>query len=93
MFRISFNADSVIGRISNTFTPNGDGINDTWVVKNLSAYEDCMDDIFNRYGQKVYTSVGYSQAGWDGRRGGSDLPEGVYYYIINPQHGQKVLSG
>lgn len=77
----------------NTFTPNGDGINDTWVIKNLWAYKDCIVDIFSRYGQKVYTSIGYSQIGWDGRYGGTDLPAGVYYYIINLKHGQKLLSG
>jgi len=77
----------------NTFTPNGDGINDTWLIKNLWAYKDCTVDIFNRNGQKVYTSTGYSQIGWDGRYNGADLPVGVYYYIINPKHGQKVLSG
>lgn len=77
----------------NAFTPNGDGINDTWVIKNLSAYKDCTVDVFNRAGQKVFTSVGYSAIGWDGRYGGSDLPVGVYYYIIDPKHGQKVVSG
>jgi len=52
--------------IPNTFTPNSDGINDTWVIKYLSSYPGCTMNIFNRYGVKVYSSVGYPEA-WDGK--------------------------
>lgn len=79
--------------VPNAFTPNADGINDTWVIKDLPAYTGCTVDVFNRNGQKVYTSVGYSATGWDGKFRGADLPVGVYYYIINPKHGRKVVSG
>jgi len=79
--------------IPNTFTPNGDGINDNWVIKYLDSYSGCTVDVFNRNGQKVYTSVNYSSTGWDGRFKGKDLPVGVYYYIIDPKHGRKTFSG
>lgn len=78
--------------IPNTFTPNGDGINDIWSIKYLDTYIDCSVDIFNRSGQKIYSSIGYSRA-WDGRFNNADLPIGVYYYIINPKHGRKPISG
>ncbi|MDB5030867.1 PKD domain-containing protein [Mucilaginibacter sp.] len=78
--------------IPNTFTPNGDGINDVWDIKHLDAYLDCTVEVFNRYGQKVYTSVGYLMA-WDGRFNNKDMPTGVYYYFINPKHGRKTMSG
>ncbi|QJD94590.1 PKD domain-containing protein [Mucilaginibacter robiniae] len=78
--------------IPNTFTPNNDGRNDVWNIEYLSTYTDCTVDIFNRYGNKVYSSIGYAVP-WDGRYNGSDLPAGVYYYIINRKHNQKLLSG
>ena len=78
--------------VPNAFTPNGDGVNDTWDIKYLDTQPNCTVDIFNRYGEKVYTSVGYPVP-WDGRYKGKELPTGVYYYIINPKSGRSVISG
>jgi gliding motility-associated-like protein len=79
--------------VNNTFTPNGDGINDTWNIKYLESYPKATVEIFNRLGEKLYNSVGYSIP-WDGRYRGADLPTGVYYYIINPNiKGRKTYSG
>ncbi|EHQ28162.1 PKD domain-containing protein [Mucilaginibacter paludis] len=78
--------------IPNTFTPNGDSRNDTWVILYLDSYPGCTVDIYNRNGQKVYSSIGYPTA-WDGRYNGADLPVGVYYYVINPKHGRSTLAG
>jgi gliding motility-associated-like protein len=69
--------------IPNTFTPNADGINDLWVIKNIEQMPDCVVDVFNRFGQKVFTSVGYATP-WDGKvKGGKHVPPGVYYYVID----------
>ena len=78
--------------VPNTFTPNGDGINDTWQIKYLDSYPDCTVSIFNRYGQRLFYSVGYPNP-WDGNYNGSPVPAGVYYYIIDPKHGRSPLSG
>lgn len=78
--------------IVNAFTPNGDGINDTWTIKYLETYPGNTVDVFNRQGEKVYSSVGYAEP-WDGRYRGSILPTGTYYYIINPKNGRKVIAG
>ena len=78
--------------IPNTFTPNGDGYNDTWELEHIFSYPKCTVNIYNRYGEKLYSSVGYPVA-WDGTYKGAALPTGTYYYIINPNNGQKVLSG
>lgn len=78
--------------IPNTFTPNGDGINDTWNIEYLSEYPNNTVDVYDRYGQKVFSSTGYGTA-WDGKYRGVDLPQGTYYYIINPKNGRKILSG
>mgnify|MGYP001113634044 FL=1 len=51
--------------IPNAFSPNGDGINDTWIIDYLNSYPGVTVQVFNRYGQAVYRSVGYSRP-WDG---------------------------
>jgi gliding motility-associated-like protein len=78
--------------IPNVFTPNGDGTNDRWQIKYLADYPDCTVDIYNRYGQLIYRSVGYTNA-WDGTSKGKQLPAGTYYYIIDPKNNLKPLSG
>ncbi len=81
-----------IPRIPNAFSPNGDGVNDVWEIASLSSYPGCTVDVFNRYGQQVFTSKGYTKP-WDGTNKGTKLQTGVYYYIINPGNGIKTFSG
>lgn len=70
--------------INNTFTPNGDGINDTWYIPGLEKYPNCLVQIFNRWGQLVFQTTGYDASkSWDGRSKGSLLNEGVYFYSID----------
>lgn len=78
--------------IPNTFTPNNDGINDTWNIQYLDTFPNCTVDIYNRYGTKIYASIGYAVP-WNGRYKGANLPAGTYYYIINLHDGSPVLSG
>jgi gliding motility-associated-like protein len=78
--------------IPNTFTPNGDGVNDSWNIKNLDTYSNCTVSVFTRYGQKVYSSLGYV-APWDGTCNGKLLPTGTYYYIIDLKNNQPPLAG
>jgi gliding motility-associated-like protein len=73
-------------KIYNTFTPNGDGTNDQWVINDLQYYANCTVDIYNRYGQQIYFSRGYNRP-WDGTYKGSPVPAGSYYYVINPNDG------
>ncbi len=79
-------------RIPNAFSPNGDGVNDKWEIASLSSYPGCTVEIYNRYGQMVFSSIGYSKS-WDGTKNGTKLPVGVYYYIINPKNGRSVFTG
>ncbi len=85
-------ASACIIVIPNAFTPNGDGVNDFWDISALQGYPQCTVNIFNRYGAMVYNSVGYPRA-WDGTYGGSALPVGTYYYIIDLKNGRKKLAG
>lgn len=78
--------------VPNAFSPNGDGINDTWRIQYLESYPGASIEVFNRNGQKVFESTGYNVE-WDGYFKGALLPVGTYYYIINPKNGRKTLSG
>lgn len=77
--------------IPNTFTPNGDGINDTWNITNLNSYPKATVEIMNRYGTRVYYSNGNSVS-WDGYSNGVPVPFGVYYYVIKGVK-EKPLTG
>jgi gliding motility-associated-like protein len=78
--------------VPNAFSPNGDGINDTWVITNLSVYPGATVDVFNRYGQAVFHSENSSKA-WDGTYNGKPLPVGTYYYIIDLKNNEKKMAG
>jgi gliding motility-associated-like protein len=71
--------------IPNGFSNNGDGKNDTWVIDNIQQFPDCVVEIYNRWGELLFTSTGYKTP-WDGRYKGKDLPVGTYYYIIDLHH-------
>ncbi len=79
-------------KIPNTFTPNGDGINDTWNIDGLKYYPSCTVFIYNRWGQPVFKSTGYGKP-WDGQYNGRNLSAGTYYYIINLKNNTPPISG
>ncbi|MDN3675436.1 T9SS type B sorting domain-containing protein [Flavobacterium branchiarum] len=66
--------------IPNHFTPNGDGINDTWAPGCTVNYKDLTFDIFDRYG-RVICKYKLGQK-WDGRYNGNELPSGDYWYVL-----------
>jgi len=78
--------------IPNAFSPNGDGINDRWEIKALSGYPDCTVEVFNRWGQAVYSSKGY-RSPWDGRYKSDLLPVATYYYVITSTPGASPYKG
>jgi gliding motility-associated-like protein len=88
---LTVNLTGQILSIPNTFTPNGDGINDTWEIKDMAGYPNGTVDIFDRYGIKVYSSIGYSA--WDGTYKGIKVPTGTYYYIIDLKNSAKAIAG
>lgn len=78
--------------VPNAFSPNGDGINDFWEIAYLNSYANARVWVYNRAGQTVFESFGYSRA-WDGKCNGKELPIGTYYYIVNPGNGRGVYTG
>jgi gliding motility-associated-like protein len=70
----------------NTFTPNNDNYNDTWIIDNIELYPNAEVSIFNRWGNLLYQTKG-QYIPWDGRFKGNPLPAEVYYYIIKLNNG------
>ncbi|HPR33808.1 MAG TPA: gliding motility-associated C-terminal domain-containing protein, partial [Prolixibacteraceae bacterium] len=80
------------------FTPNDDGYNDRYMIRNLERYPDNHFVVFNRWGNVVYEQSNYAND-WDGQSnakykvGGEPLPVGVYYYILKYAHNQIKQGG
>lgn len=79
-------------RIPNTFTPNGDGINEFWLIDYLDTYPNCRVQVFTRTGQLVFESKGYKTP-WNGTLKGKPLPFDTYYYIVEPESGRAPITG
>ncbi|MCL6258722.1 gliding motility-associated C-terminal domain-containing protein [Aquiflexum sp. TKW24L] len=67
--------------VPNAFTPNGDGLNDTFIPK-MRGIEDFELHIFNKWGELVYSAFSKEDAGWDGTLRGTMSPNGNYVYKI-----------
>ena len=79
--------------IPNAFTPNADGLNDTWDIPFLRRYPQSQVLVYNRWGGLVFQSEpGYEKA-WDGFYQGSVVPQGTYTYVLNLGNAQKPTRG
>jgi len=78
--------------VLNTFSPNRDGVNETWEIQNIENYPEATVEIFNRWGSQVFKSEDTYQP-WDGTYKGSVLPLGAYYYIIRLNKDERPLTG
>ena len=74
--------------VTNTFTPDGDGINDTWGISALGVSEGARVQVFERSGSLIFSTENPEER-WDGIYQGRALPEGTYYWILNfPKTGE-----
>lgn len=87
--------DDVI--VYNAVSPNGDGINDTFLIEGINQFPDNSVEIYNRWGVKVYDAKSYNESdnmfrGYsDGRttvNRGDKLPTGTYFYILRYNNGK-----
>jgi gliding motility-associated-like protein len=70
-------------RFPSGITPNGDGINDTWIIDYIDLYPNNVVEIYSRWGDRLYRVEGYDNNNpWDGFYNGKELPVGTYYYIV-----------
>lgn len=83
--------DIAINDFPKVFSPNADGINDLWVVDDLSRVENCELKIYDSFGRLIYESVNYEND-WDGTSNGKPLPSGPYYYIFKCE-GSDITGG
>ncbi len=66
---------------NNLVTPNGDGVNDRWVIPNIDMYPDNEVMVYDKAGRVVFAKRGYNNE-WDGTVNGTKLKEDAYYYVI-----------
>jgi large repetitive protein len=64
------------------FTPNGDGIHDTWNIVGLAGQPAAKIYIFDRYG-KLLKQISSTGAGWDGTYNGHMLPSDDYWFSVD----------
>ncbi len=74
-------------------SPNGDGINDEWIIDNITLFEDAIVEIYNRWGQLLWMSAPGYPVPWDGRYKDEDLPVGTYYYVIRSDNFEQPFTG
>jgi len=72
----------------NGFSPNGDAVNDYFVIEGIAQYPNNEVTVFNRWGAKVFSQQGYKNA-WDGTWKNIRLPDGTYFYILKDGEGKK----
>tara|TARA_B100000809_G_C15138934_1_gene532011 strand:- start:2976 stop:3803 length:828 start_codon:yes stop_codon:yes gene_type:complete len=64
-------------------TPNGDGLNDMWLIGSISYYPENEVFIYDRWGQRVYHKKGYDNLdGWQAKYVGGNLAVSTYYYVL-----------
>jgi gliding motility-associated-like protein len=91
--------DCLTIEIADAFSPNGDGVNDEWVIPNIDTYPRNSLKIFNRWGTEVYSAAPYSNNNpWDGTSShpatlGDQLPVSTYYYILDLGTGEEAFHG
>ena len=93
-----FDADIVV---FNSFTPDGDGVNDQWVIEDIESFPDNTVRLFNRWGNLIYEETGYNNQdrAWNAERtngvgfGSDRVPDGTYFYVIDLGDGSPSRSG
>jgi gliding motility-associated-like protein len=82
--------------VYNGFTPDGDGLNDNWIIENIENYSNNTVTIFNRWGNKIWNTTNYNNSSnvWDGKtQGGATLTSGTYFYVIEFENGSGIKKG
>jgi gliding motility-associated-like protein len=91
--------DCLTLKIPDAFSPNGDGVNDEWIIPNIDSYPANTVKIFNRWGAEIFSAAPYSNGNaWDGISThpatlGEGLPVSTYYYILDLGTGEEAYRG
>jgi len=79
--------------IPQVITPNNDGFNDEWRIRNIEMYPDAEVLVYTRWGKLVYRSRNISADPWDGRFNGRLMPTDSYHYILYLNDGSRPRTG
>ncbi len=92
VYTVVANIEPCLITVYNGFTPDGDGLNDNWIIENIENFPNNTVIIFNRWGNKVWNTTNYDNAAnrWDGKnQNGIALTSGTYFYVIEIENGVK----
>jgi gliding motility-associated-like protein len=78
--------------IPTAFSPNGNGLNDTWFIPALSAYTEFRVSVYNRYGELIFQTVNNNKP-WDGKYKGIPQASGAYVYMVDIRDTGRLLKG
>jgi gliding motility-associated-like protein len=90
---VSFSQGSGCLQIPEVISPNGDGKNDTWIMRNIDLYPNAEVLVYNRWGELVFRSRNIAANPWDGRYKGKLVPVDSYHYILYLNDGSKPRTG
>ena len=86
--RLDYRSDILI---PNAFSPNGDGLNDEFMVMNLKYQKVLEFKVFDRWGKMLFETTNATK-GWDGNYKGTPLGTDVYYYLIRLGHPDELVE-
>ncbi len=83
------------------FSPNGDGNNEAWIIRDIERYPNNVVKVFNRWGNLVYETASYNNNdnAWAGQSNGQftigelKVTDGTYFYVIDLGDGSKAIGG
>ena len=78
--------------VPTAFSPNGDGMNDTWEFTGIDAFPECSVRIYDRWGELIFQGSPYKKP-WDGSYHGKRVGPGVYHFVIRPTPDQPEQEG
>jgi len=78
--------------VKNVFSPNGDGVNETWIIEDIKDNPINEVKVYAQGGKLIYSKVNYRND-WGGTFKDNPVPDGTYYYEINIYNGQKIIKG
>ena len=79
--------------IPQVITPNNDGYNDLWQIRNIDLYPDAEVRIFNRWGKLIFSAKNLADNPWNGTIRGKPVPTDSYHYILDLKDGSKPRTG
>lgn len=85
-------ANFSIFSVANVFTPDADGINDTWKIDGLENYPNSEVQVYDRFGNMVLQKIINGTFEWNGTNNSRKLPTGNYWYVVKVSDG-RLLNG